>query len=105
MKTSEEVTSVEDPSNGTRVVVPRHVVHRSFPTETVVLNLQTGKYHGLNPTAGEMLEELARTGSIDGASAAVARAHRLPVEEVEADVRRLCAALLERDLIELSDAA
>jgi hypothetical protein len=102
---SEEALTVQDPFTGTRVVVPRHVVHRSFPTETVVLNLQTGKYHGLNPTAGEMLEELARTGSIDAASAAVARTHRLPAEEVEADVRRLCSALLERNLIELADAA
>jgi hypothetical protein len=36
--------------------LPQHVVHRSFVAETVVLNLQTGKYHGLNPVGGRMLE-------------------------------------------------
>ena len=35
-----------------KVRVPRHVVHRDFPAQTVILNLETGKYHGLNPTAG-----------------------------------------------------
>lgn len=28
--------------------VPRHVVYRDFVNETVVLNLETGTYHGLN---------------------------------------------------------
>ena len=30
--------------------IPQHVVFRGFATETVVLNLETGKYHGLNPS-------------------------------------------------------
>ncbi|MGH2940408.1 MAG: PqqD family protein [Solirubrobacterales bacterium] len=87
-----------------KVVVPQHVVYRRFPSETVVLNLQTGKYHGLNPTAGEMLEELARSGSVETASVVVARAHGLAADTVEDDVRHLCSVLLERDLIELADA-
>lgn len=92
-----------DPSSETRVVVPQHVVYRCFPSETVVLNLQTGKYHGLNPTAGEMLEALGRSGSMVDASAAIASAHGLPVETVETDMRQLCSALLERNLIQLAD--
>lgn len=87
-----------------KVVVPQHVVYRRFPSETVVLNLQTGKYHGLNPTAGEMLEELAQSGSVETASIVVAQAHGLAAETVEVDVRQLCSALLERDLLELADA-
>ena len=34
------------------VKLPQHVVYRDFVSETVLLNIQTGKYHGLNPTAG-----------------------------------------------------
>ena len=101
---SEGTTPVQDPFTA-RVVVPQHVVHRSFASETVVLNLRTGKYHGLNPTAGAMLEALERSGSISGASAAVARRFELPMQTVEDDLRRLCSALLERDLIELDDTA
>lgn len=79
--------------------LPQHVVYRAFPTETVVLNLQTGKYHGLNPTAGRMLEALQETGSAAAAAAAVAADYERPLEDTEADVYRLCEALLERGLI------
>lgn len=81
--------------------VPQHVVYRAFPTETVVLNLQTGKYHGLNPTAGRMLETLVQTGSVAAAAAAAAEDYERPLEETEEDVCRLCEALLERGLIEI----
>lgn len=90
---------------GRRIVVPQHVVFRGFPTETVVLNLQTGKYHGLNPTAGRMLDVLAHSGSIGEATATVAREYDRPEAETEADVCDLCRALLERGLIELDGGA
>ncbi len=91
-----EETVVEE-----RVVIPQHVVHRRFPTETVVLNLRTGKYHGLNPTAGAMLEELGLTGSVARTAAAIAAEHGREPEEVEADLRELVVALRERELIEI----
>lgn len=83
-----------------RLRVPQNVVYRSFPTETVVLNLQTGKYHGLNPTAGRMLEAISSAGSVRTAAASLAGEYEWPREEIEADLRSLCAALLERGLIE-----
>ncbi len=84
--------------------MPQHVVHRSFPAETVVLNLQTGKYHGLNPTAGRMLEVLARRrGSVRAAAVAVAAEYEQPAAATERDICDLCEALLERGLIEIDD--
>jgi len=83
--------------------MPQHVVHRSFPTETVVLNLQTGKYHGLNPTAGRMLEVLATKGELRAAAAAVAEEYDQPLAATERDICDLCEALLERGLIEIDD--
>ncbi len=88
-----------------RVNVPRHVVYRDFPVETVVLNLQTEKYHGLNPTAGRMLAELDRLGIVQDAAKAVAQACSRPQHEVELDICDLCDQLLERGLIELTDDA
>jgi hypothetical protein len=85
------------------VRVPQHVVHRSFPSETVVLNLQTGKYHGLNPTAGQMLDALAKEGSVRAAAASVAAQYEQPVATAEWDICDLCEALLERGLIEIDD--
>jgi Coenzyme PQQ synthesis protein D (PqqD) len=83
------------------VRVPQHVVFRSFPVETVVLNLSTGTYHGLNPVGGRMLEALGREATVGAAAASVARSYSQPLEEVERDVCELCAMLLERGLIEL----
>ncbi len=89
-----------------KIVVPQHVVYRSFPAETVVLNLQTGKYHGLNATAGSMLAALERGESVRAAAASVTDSYDQPVERVERDMCELCSLLLARGLVELDgDAA
>lgn len=85
-----------------RITVPQHVVYRTFPSETVVLNLQTGKYHGLNPTAGRMLEAVAQTGLVRDAAATVAEEFERPQDEIERDVCDLCHALCERGLVEVA---
>lgn len=83
-----------------KVKVPQHVVYRSFPSETVVLNLQTGKYHGLNATAGRMLDELARASCVGEAASALAASYEQDRGVIERDLCRLCESLLERGLIE-----
>jgi Coenzyme PQQ synthesis protein D (PqqD) len=82
--------------------IPAHVVFRSFPNETVALNLETGRYHGLNPVAGRMLEALEKTASLAAAAELLAGEYEQPAATVEADLRRLCADLAARGLIELS---
>jgi hypothetical protein len=86
-----------------RARVADQVVYRTFPTETVVLNLATGKYHGLNASAGRMLEALERSDSVGEALAELTGEYDAPPAEIERDLRRLCGALLERGLIELKD--
>jgi hypothetical protein len=113
METSQPIRDAASPASAcegeaflsSNVVVPHHVVHRSFPSETVVLNLQTGKYHGLNPTAGAMLAVLEQAASVREAAELIARAYERPSAEVEQDMRGLCGALLERELIELDETA
>ena len=83
------------------IKVPQHVVYRSFPSETVVLNLETGKYHGLNATAGRMLEALERAPSFGEALATITAGYEQPAEVLEQDLRELCDVLHERGLIEI----
>ena len=87
------------------ITVPQNVVFRTFPAETVVLNLQTGKYHGLNPTAGRMLEVLAESTSVGAAISALAAEYDRPAAGVEQDVQDLCRSLLDRGLIEAESQA
>ena len=84
------------------VRLPRHVVYRTYVLETVVVNLERGVYHGLNPTAGRMLETLDRVGSVGEAASLLAEEFGLPRDEIERDLLALCTDLFERGLIELA---
>lgn len=81
------------------VEAPQHVVYRTFVSETVMLNLETGTYHGLNPTAGRLLRALEDTSTPREAAGELARAYERQPQEVEEDVRAFCRDLLERKLI------
>jgi hypothetical protein len=85
-----------------RATLPEHVVYRAFVKETVVLNLDTGKYHGLNPTAGRMFEALERAPTVGDAGRLLAERFGRPLDEIELDLCGLCRDLLERGLIEMA---
>jgi coenzyme PQQ synthesis protein D (PqqD) len=87
-----------------RVRIPSHVVYREFPAETVILNLETGQYHGLNRTGGAILASLERTPNLQDTVTAVAKEYGQSPTEVERDVRAFCGDLLERGLILLDSA-
>jgi PqqD family protein of HPr-rel-A system len=87
-----------------RVRLPQHVVHRSFVAETVVLNLRTGQYHGLNPTAGRMLEALDVAPTAGATVPELADEYGVEPAKVENDLIALCQGLLKRGLIEIADA-
>jgi len=83
------------------IAIPQHVMHRAFPTETVLLNLNTGLYHGLNPTAGRMFEVLEETGNLKLAARQLATEFDLAQNVVESDLNMLTVGLVERGLLEV----
>ena len=84
-----------------RVTIPQHVVFRTFVEETVVLNLESGCYHGLNRIAGRMLELLGELGDVGAVIERVVDETGAPEDTVKVDLRALCASLAERGLIEV----
>src|SRR3954452_21775207 len=88
-----------------RVGVPRHVVYRDFVSETVLLNIETGQYQGLNPTAGRMLQVLDEGGSVGTGIERLAAEFGQPLERIEQDLTGLCEGLLRRGLLEVRDPA
>ena len=90
------------PIAGRRATLPEHVVHRAFAHETILLNVRTGLYHGLNATAGHMLETMTAVPSLDATVEQLAREYGESVDRIGQDVAGLVADLVERDLIELS---
>jgi hypothetical protein len=87
--------------SGMTVRIPQHVVHRAFVSETVVLNLETGKYHGLNPTGGRMLEVLERVGDCDDAVGQLATEFNVPAEQLRQDLAEFCEDLAQRGLLDI----
>jgi hypothetical protein len=86
---------------------PEHVVYRSFVNETVLLNLETGRYFGVNPSGGTMLEQLVAGGTVREAAGRLAEHYGRPYDEIQQDLLDFCADLESRGLLELrpSDAA
>jgi Coenzyme PQQ synthesis protein D (PqqD) len=85
-----------------RIRIPRHVVHRAFAGEVVVLDLNNGRYHGLNPTGGRIFELLASSGTAREAAEALSREYDRPLDELERHVCDFCAALLRQGLVEMN---
>jgi hypothetical protein len=83
------------------VLFPEHVVFRAFAHETVALNLRTGRFHGLNDTAGRMLQLVQRHALPRDAIAPLASEYGVSPEEVARDLERLLELLLERELIDV----
>jgi hypothetical protein len=87
---------------GSKATVPEHVVFRSFEAETLLLNLESGQYHGLNATGGRMLELLKETGGEVSASVArLAQEYELEAAAIATDMADFCLSLEERGLLEV----
>lgn len=84
-----------------RVAIPEHVVFRAFAHETVLLNVRTGQYHGLDRIGGRFFEVIRESRDLPAASAALAEEYGQPAERIEADLAAFCADLRDRGLIEL----
>ncbi len=82
-----------------RVEVPDHVVSRAFEKQTVLLNLQTGSYHGLNQVAMRMVEASAEAATPRDAVPGLAAAYDQPAAVIEGDLERLLQDLADRGLI------
>jgi hypothetical protein len=82
------------------VRVPEHVVYRDFAEQTVALNLRTGRYHGLNATAGAMLAALRDAPSVAAAARRLAPEWDVEEDVLLADLADLCDGLERRGLLE-----
>jgi coenzyme PQQ synthesis protein D (PqqD) len=86
---------------GATVRVPNTIVHRSFPAETIVLDLKAGVYHGLNHVAGRMLELLSEHGRVRTVADRLAEEYEQSPAKIQRDLCRVCQEFLDRGLIEL----
>ena len=79
--------------------LPEHVVSRAFEQQTVLLNLESGSYHGLNRVAARMLEASAQAPTPRAAIAALAAEYDQPESVIEHDLAELLQGLADRGLV------
>lgn len=84
-----------------RVVVPRHVVYRVLVSETVLLNIETGLYHGLDEIGSRFFEVILESPDLRAAVGALVQEFEAGEERIRADLIGYCLELLDRGLIEL----
>jgi hypothetical protein len=79
--------------------VPEHVVSRAFEQQTVLLNLRSGNYHGLNPVAVRMLEASRDAATPRAVIGDLAAEYDQPASVIERDLAELLQGLADRGLI------
>jgi len=84
-----------------RVRLADHVAARRFEREFVLLNLETGQYHGLDETGALFLQALEDTEDTEQAVRALAASTGVAADRLGLDLRTFCDDLAERNLIEL----
>ena len=82
-----------------RVIVPKHVLVRHMDGESVMLNLDTEIYFGLDATGTRMWEVLVASPSIDAAYAKLAEEFEVEPELLRSNLTDLLSRLFEHGLL------
>jgi Coenzyme PQQ synthesis protein D (PqqD) len=94
-----ETEGIMDERGAGRLCLPHNVVARSFASETVLLDVNEGRYFRLDRAAGALLDALLAHGSVGGAAAALAVEGWADAGVLSAELDALSAELLELGLL------
>ena len=89
-----------EPSLTDRVSVPDTVVSRELDGETVLLNLDTGIYFGLDAVATDMWRAMLESASLADASERVGAHYDVQPDVVRDDLLQLAKQLLAKGLLQ-----
>ena len=83
-----------------RLRIPDQVVTRQVGDETVILNLESGTYFGLDPVGSRFLELLSAEGSLAGGVARMLEEYEVTETELQTDLLRLVEEMIDNGLLE-----
>ena len=87
-----------------RLATPDHVLFREVDGESVLLNLETEKYLGLDDVGTRIWLLLTSEASIDTALLKLKTEYDVEDKRLRADVEQLINELLDQGLVEFKDA-
>jgi Coenzyme PQQ synthesis protein D (PqqD) len=82
-----------------RLMVPAHVLVRHLDGETVLLNLETEKYFGLDATGTRMWELVTHLPSIEAAYLKLVEEFEVEPEDLRKHLAELMGQLIENGLL------
>jgi hypothetical protein len=82
-----------------KVSIPAQVMARQVGEETVILDLAAGAYFGLDPVGARIWQLMGEGMTLAEICATMLEEYEVEREQLEADVLRLAAELLERGLV------
>ena len=85
-----------------KVTIPPQVMARAVGAETVILDLVSGTYFGLDPIGAHIWQLLGDGKSLAEVCAAMQLSHEVSSTDIERDVLALAKALQEQRLIEVA---
>ncbi len=87
------------------VTVSPDVLFREHGEESVLLNLKTELYFGLDSVGTSMWKALQQSGSIQSAYEAILASYDVQPEQLQRDMAELLDRLVEYGLVSIGDAA
>ena len=82
-----------------KLAIPPQVMARTVGDETVILDLASGTYFGLDPVGARIWALMGERKTLGEICATMLEEYEVEREQLEADVLRLAAELLERGLV------
>jgi Coenzyme PQQ synthesis protein D (PqqD) len=87
------------------IVVSQNQISSALVDETVILNLKSGVYHGLNQVATTVWNQIQQPRSFEEIRDAVLTEYEVSVEECDRHLRELLEDLASEDLVEVKTTA
>lgn len=81
------------------LLVPDEVLTARVGDELILLNLETGMYHGLDPVGTRFFELLEATGELCAVHRTMLDEFEVTAERLEAGLLRICEAMVARGLL------
>ena len=82
-----------------RVIIPAHVMARTVGEETVILNVATGTYFGLDTVGARIWELMTEERTLAEICDLMLEEYEVSRDELEGDLKRLAQDLADQGLI------
>lgn len=86
-----------------KISVPKQILVRTFQNESVLLNLDSESYHGLDDVGTRMWQALSQSANIQAAYESLLPEYEVDAATLRQDLEAFVENMVERGLVEVID--